>query len=296
MTRVKSSKSKCSKINAQDDLTKRRTVWKQGLSNPLLRSWSESQAPDEIAPKVLEVLLGFLGSSKRSQSGGDISTTEPRRTEKLKDLLIGINKLTRTLEQEISSRLQNNSLSPERLLVSDQDQITINQAGGEEDQTRIASHKPYDSSDGPISLIFICGNDLNPASMSDHLLETVATVNSLRAEIDRLRYGETPTLIYLTVLPKGAEQRLAKALGIKRVAAIGIKSTLISEKLILRQIIDQSMKKLYPWNKSSDSFDSERAIGRSRSQETRYILSHIKHYKTSAPIKSKSKNKNKAGK
>ncbi|KAI8457539.1 hypothetical protein BY996DRAFT_6411556 [Phakopsora pachyrhizi] len=221
MTRVKSSKSKCSKINAQDDLTKRRTVWKQGLSNPLLRSCrSESQAPDEIAPKVLEVLLGFLGSSKRSQSGGDISTTEPRRTEKLKDLLIGINKLTRTLEQEISSRLQNNSLSPERLLVSDQDQITINQAGGEEDQTRIASHKPYDSSDGPISLIFICGNDLNPASMSDHLLETVATVNSLRAEIDRLRYGETPTLIYLTVLPKGAEQRLAKALGIKRVAAI----------------------------------------------------------------------------
>lgn len=63
-----------------------------------------------------------------------------------------------------------------------------------------------------LQFIFVCRSDMNPSLAVDHLPHLVAAYNSSRP----------PSLVTLVPLPKGAEQALAQALGIRRVVVFAI--------------------------------------------------------------------------
>lgn len=64
----------------------------------------------------------------------------------------------------------------------------------------------------PLRYVFVCRADIDPPALIDHLPHLVAAFNSTRPQ----------KAVKLVPLPKSSEESLAKALGIRRVAVIGI--------------------------------------------------------------------------
>ena len=99
-------------------------------------------------------------------------------------LIVGINEVTKRLEQQVHAR-------------------------------RITRVTLYPSADKPPScllpVILVCRADINPPILVDHLPHLVAAVNSLRPE-QPLR---------LVPLQTGAETRLSQAVGLRRAAVLG---------------------------------------------------------------------------
>lgn len=88
------------------------------------------------------------------------------------------------------------------------------------------SLRPASSSDAPNTssskLVAVCLADVNPPTLVGHLPSLVAACNSVKG------CGST---IWLVPLPKGAEEALAAAAGLKRAAAIAIDVSVIHLRL-----------------------------------------------------------------
>lgn len=64
----------------------------------------------------------------------------------------------------------------------------------------------------PLQVILVCRGDINPVMLVDHLPHLVAAYNSAQVK-DKL---------ILVTLPKGAEASMAQAMGLRRVAVVGM--------------------------------------------------------------------------
>jgi ribonuclease P/MRP protein subunit POP3 len=188
----------------------------------------------------------------------------------LKHLTLGINEVTKRLESLIKA-------------------------------TRVAPLVPVlDSQDArpTIKLVFVCRADIDPPLLIAHLPHLVAAYNSSILSSSASRHLN---FIKLVPLPKGAEFRLAEALGIRRIAALllDVSCILCSAQLLLTI----SNKNYTP---GLSSFDAEldlvptltaewlknRVVG----QPKALVPTHIKQVRTSAPKDMKSaKEKRKAG-
>lgn len=108
--------------------------------------------------------------------------------------VVGINEVTRALEMSIASR------------------------------RRLMLHpKSSSNSDGspyrPCRIVFVCLRDIDPPFMVWHIPRLVASFNSIRSP-GSLEHCHPVSLV---ALPKGAELKIAKALGIRRAAALALR-------------------------------------------------------------------------
>ncbi|KAH0591048.1 hypothetical protein H2248_001158 [Termitomyces sp. 'cryptogamus'] len=114
-------------------------------------------------------------------------TTTLERPSVSKHLIVGINEVTKRLEQKVYA---------ERV-------------------TRVTLHSCTDKSPScSLAVILVCRSDINPPILVDHLPHLVAALNSLRPEQP----------VRLVPLQPGAETLLSQALGLRRAAVLGFDS------------------------------------------------------------------------
>jgi ribonuclease P/MRP protein subunit POP3 len=113
----------------------------------------------------------------------------------LQHLTIGINEVTKKIEAHIRSLHRSNHV------VSSMDAQTI------------ADVQPR----APIALVLVCRADINPPALVAHIPQLIASCNANLASDP-----ERPVLVRLVSLHRGAERTLSTALGLKRVAVLGI--------------------------------------------------------------------------
>lgn len=107
----------------------------------------------------------------------------------LKHITLGINEVTKRLEKQIKE-------ARSRVVMGDATTV-----------------KDSDANLQPtLKLIFACRADVNPAMLIDHLPHLIAAYNS----------GPSPEILKIIPLPKNAEMSLAHAIGVRRVAVIGL--------------------------------------------------------------------------
>ncbi|KAF8167617.1 hypothetical protein B0H34DRAFT_682528 [Crassisporium funariophilum] len=151
----------------------------------------------------------------------------------LRHVICGINEVTKRLEtQAHNSRRPTTVVLPEQLEITELPQ--------------------------PLKYVFICRADVDPAALIEHLPHLVASCNS----------GHTKDYIKLVALPKGSELVLAQALGIRRVAVLGIDVDYPDPSLELL---------LEPVPILAASWLSVPSLTRS------LVPTHIKHLRTTAP-------------
>ncbi|KAG6817941.1 hypothetical protein H0H87_012409 [Tephrocybe sp. NHM501043] len=121
--------------------------------------------------------------ANHSLSEADISPA-PDRPHVLNHLIVGINEVTKRLEEQIRSQ-----------------RVTL-----------ITTNTSPNEPTPPLRLILVCRADLNPPMLVDHLPHLVAAYNSLRPEEP----------IQLVPLATGAELRLSQAVGLRRAAVLGL--------------------------------------------------------------------------
>ena len=84
--------------------------------------------------------------------------------------------------------------------------------------------RPIEDDDAPNPLaVFACRWDINPPTLLAHIPHLVASVNTL-ASTYRANFTEAPPIpeVKLVNLPKGSENPLAEALGMRRVSVIAL--------------------------------------------------------------------------
>ncbi|KAG4305704.1 hypothetical protein PORY_000614 [Pneumocystis oryctolagi] len=92
-----------------------------------------------------------------------------------------------------------------------------------------------------LKVVLVCREDIHSNILYSHFPILCGIVNEVFSKIETLNCG-SQSGIRLVTLPKGSEQQLSKAIGFKRLAAIGImKNTPHSE-----EIIDYIFKKIPP--------------------------------------------------
>ncbi|KAG6837671.1 hypothetical protein H0H93_004947 [Arthromyces matolae] len=132
-----------------------------------------------------------------------LSETVPlERPPVLEHLLIGINEVTKRLEQQI------------RALHSDLISTKLEQV----------------KSSPPLRLIAVCRADIDPPILVDHLPHLVAAFNSLQPE-------EPITLVSLQA---GAETLLSQAVGLRRAAVLGFDVRLVTVIFVLLKFVWES--------------------------------------------------------
>lgn len=192
----------------------------------------------------------------------DDSTTAPVPLV-LKHIKFGINEVTKLLESQISMLRQ-----------------------------CLLDKRPMEDDDIPSPLvIFACRWDLNPPTLLAHIPHLVASVNTL-ASTYHVNFTEAPPIpeVKLVNLPKGSENPLAEAMGMRRVSMVALN--------VCGSPLHSSM--------SPDSFQSSVVLGikldgllkmvprlatpwliptTSRTLlAPRLELTHVKHLKTTAPV------------
>jgi hypothetical protein len=171
-----------------------------------LRSGKNVEIPDYVPPKRLKFHLGDLeGNSPYKAS----LINKP-----LSRVVSGINSTTKELEKEIQQRrkaiphtyLENSSIMEQYPSSTSSSRLLENSSGCQ------------------LSLVFVCRKDINPVSLVNHLLLTVANLNRSRLQSKSSLAGDVPPpLVFLIPLPKGAEKMIAKALGLKKAAVVALK-------------------------------------------------------------------------
>jgi len=133
--------------------------------------------------------VATTGSSSHEQDGNDVGGPSQALTSTppiISHTTVGINEVTKALENEIQSRRQ-----------------TVVTPGTAVSETR-----------APTSVIFICHADLDTPALVAHLPQLVALCNSTRSEDHKIKVVQ---------LPVGAQSSLADALGyLRRVAVIAL--------------------------------------------------------------------------
>ncbi|KAI0080329.1 hypothetical protein K474DRAFT_1658047 [Panus rudis PR-1116 ss-1] len=129
-------------------------------------------------------------------------------------------------------------------------------------------------------LVLSCRDDLNPPILQQHIPDLVSACNNVRRGDQS---GETPAVAWLVALPKGSEETLSEAVGLRRTSVIAIDST--APRFAELQALLTDVPLLHaPWQDASKGF---------RSLEP----THIKQLRTTAPKNMKeAKEKRKAAK
>ncbi|KIP12532.1 hypothetical protein PHLGIDRAFT_124059 [Phlebiopsis gigantea 11061_1 CR5-6] len=256
------------KSNRAKDGLERKAVYKSVLDNPFQLGWPS--VPENVQNAVLASIISALDgvadmhhaarkeSRKRKRAVdddakrvklGDGKEPEPEHTAQAMDICpvtavpetpnkslshfsFGINKVTKLLEQHAQH--------PGGTLPSS-DQVSPN--------TSLPK------------LVAVCLADINPPGLVAHLPNLVAACNSARACTSR---------VWLVQLPKGAEESLAAAAGLRRVAAFAIDQS-APQFDAFRSLLESVPLITASW--LNPSVGPERAL----------IPTHIKQLKTSAP-------------
>lgn len=118
-------------------------------------------------------------------------TSAPTRPSILKHVTFGINEVTKLLET--SAKAQRTT-------------ITADGSGGAAVPTDVEER-----------IVAVCRADVDPAILIGHIPNLVAACNSVKTKVPGI-----PRTTWLVPLPKGAEELLSKAMGLRRVACIAI--------------------------------------------------------------------------
>jgi ribonuclease P/MRP protein subunit POP3 len=165
--------------------SKRAKVVSSGTSNEAAETCDGSGSGSATISGEIEVSLGD-GTAMDVEA---LAAEDRGPPSILQHLTIGINEVTRKLESQIKA-------SRQTVVISDQVAVSS------ESLSYLG-----------IKVVFVCRADIDPPMLIDHLPHLVSTCNSSR---------KPPDFVKLVPLPKGAEFTLAAALGLRRVAVIGV--------------------------------------------------------------------------
>ncbi|GAA5986699.1 hypothetical protein JCM5350_001457 [Sporobolomyces pararoseus] len=163
-----------------------------------------------------------------------------------------------------------------------------------------------------IDLVFVCKPDINPPSLVAHLPGMVAAANGVQVAIESILESDAakrqarrkekaeegmeidskeekqeiekrPEFRKLRLVPldQGAERVLADALGLRRVAAIGMSSSAPGAQDLLDLVQKHLQPPLAPW---LTPHLLHPAPSSTKPHPSIYVETHIKHLKTSAPL------------
>ncbi|GAA5877099.1 hypothetical protein JCM16303_006166 [Sporobolomyces ruberrimus] len=172
-----------------------------------------------------------------------------------------------------------------------------------------------------IDLVFVCKPDINPPSLVAHLPGMIAAANGVQSALetvlkadatieaqdkkvekgkgegmeidDEEEKAERPDFGQVRIVPldQGAERILADALGLRRVAAIGISSSAPGASELLELVSKHLEPPSAPW---LTPHLLHPPTSSSRSQRpSSYVETHIKHLKTTAPLNPRAKHQEK---
>ncbi|KAF9535672.1 hypothetical protein CPB83DRAFT_888356 [Crepidotus variabilis] len=210
------------------DTREKKTVFKPVLDSPFRIQWPSLplNSQNRVLAHILELLAGaaeyqqkrFSASRKRKQLEKDHQPTKKAKTD-------GID----PVEQQLASNELTISIAPPNTrettiaapfifqhLVCGINAVTKRL----EAQTHAArrpvittgiTHEPQMTCK-PLKYVLVCRADIDPPMLIDHLPHLVAAFNSTRPQ----------NFTKLVPLPKGSEASLAEALGIRRVAVVGL--------------------------------------------------------------------------
>ncbi|KAI6115291.1 hypothetical protein EV401DRAFT_80000 [Pisolithus croceorrhizus] len=260
-TRVQNNFSNRAKVRLA---LERKSVFKSVLDNPFRVKWPsvpvnlqnlclarlvtclETSPPRQRSGKVRTGAEDMPAQSSSEPNGGaehflEQSTAHQLNTLPTADLsVIGINQVTRALERQLRSVRWLTT-------VRDPGQPAIAQGPSSE-----------------LSVVFACSGDVNPPILVEHIPHLVASCNSLSTA----KRGST-TKVKLVPLPKGSESILARAVGLRTAAVIGVYNHPILPSI--RDILDSIPDLVAPWLSSTES------------SQQQFIPTHIKQLRTSIP-------------
>ncbi|KAG5439685.1 hypothetical protein PCK2_000725 [Pneumocystis canis] len=241
---------------------KQRIPSKVFLNNPYHVQWPKICQEDQII--ILEKILDLFSSFSNQRKKQEISQEKNKKTD-IKEVLdashdeeyqgeckkdnffpnemdkktlmtkymtLGINKTTRLLE--IYSKMCIPSSAPSYLKVLDKkDEIYL---------SMLKNSKSLNI----LKVIFVCREDIHSSILYSHFPVLCGIVNEMVSKIE-MSNNESQPGIRLITLPKGSEQKLSEAAGLKRLAAVGImKNTPHAENMI--NYIFQKIPPLHiPW-------------------------------------------------
>ncbi|KAG0141218.1 hypothetical protein CROQUDRAFT_674234 [Cronartium quercuum f. sp. fusiforme G11] len=188
-------------------------------------------------------------------------------------VLLGIKSITQMLEFRIRDPkhpIRQNGLTPDEAATDVRNELTTPMKG---------AHR--------WKCIFVCREDLNPASLVDHLPFTVASVN------DRQLLAKFPSgsdliekqSVYLIALPRGSDAKLSETLGIRHTAALAISDSAPGLVHLVTLFHGLLKPPSAPWLSSSISTEpGPLQMPNHFLTERAWIPTHIKHYKSSVPL------------
>ncbi|GAA5969250.1 hypothetical protein JCM11641_007527 [Rhodosporidiobolus odoratus] len=165
-----------------------------------------------------------------------------------------------------------------------------------------------------VDLVFVCKPDINPPSLVAHLPSLVAAANGVQEALDSVLRHAAPSegaedvvmgeegstkrpfskKVLIVPLDVGAERKLADALGLRRVAAIGLSSSALGASSLLslveRSTIPLNAPWLVPQILNPLLSTPVRFVAAANTPSSRFIPTHIKHVRTTAPLNSKAAN------
>ncbi|MBW0522499.1 hypothetical protein O181_062214 [Austropuccinia psidii MF-1] len=266
----------------------------QMLSRPThtlrLRSGKEVVIPDYFSPQ--QSYFQHMSQRERTSVHSHFNIKRPWL---LDHVITGVNSITKKLESEIQLAITSSSskLVAESSHSKSQPRFakrmrSMSDLGSQHSNSNNLVHPTSqicfsrlsscvgDSS--RISLIFVCTGDLNPLSLVEHLLPTVASLNRQRCLKKGADGSKLPhPLIYLIPLMKGAEKRIALALGVKRAATVALPQNITGINN-LHKMAQDLVKPLISGSLASNSESVPSLI-----PGLPWIPTHVKHYKTTAP-------------
>ncbi|PLW50191.1 hypothetical protein PCASD_01854 [Puccinia coronata f. sp. avenae] len=229
-----------------------------------LRSGKKLQIPNYVPPP------------RSKLHPNNLKGDEPGLSKRIKcaNVISGINSTTKELEKEIQ---QKRETLPHTCSANF---TTTDQGSSSTTEARLHEKPPQQQ----LSFIFVCRGDMNPLDLVDHLLPTIANLNRYRLQTYSSEIHSTVSqpLVILIPLPKGAENQIALALGIKRAAIVALKGRGVRVSA-LSKLAEDHIEPILPPNIISIAGCSKASPKSFTNESVALLPTHIKHYKTTAP-------------
>ncbi|EKM48712.1 uncharacterized protein PHACADRAFT_61593, partial [Phanerochaete carnosa HHB-10118-sp] len=273
------AKKHTNKSNRARDNVERKIVYKSVLDNPLQVRWPN--IPENIQNAILALIVSILDGVAEMHAKTQSTSRKRKKGEHTAEV---VKKKYRLEEQESSCagmHVDTTSQSDTPTISADGatqppiilDHLTI----GINEVTKALEHiakfrrrdMSSEQSDSPSvhmptsRLVVVCLADINPPILVGHLPNLVAACNSAESSGDRHK-------TWLVPLAKGAEQTLAAAIGLKRVATIAIDAS-APQFSSLEYLLESVPILTAPW------------LHPTPNARTELVPTHIKQLKTTAP-------------
>ncbi|KTW27910.1 uncharacterized protein T551_02877 [Pneumocystis jirovecii RU7] len=253
---------------------KQRMSFKISLNNPYIIQWPQIDEKDKeiILKKILSLFLFFSNHKKKDEisekkdnkdteknlsdtqnsnksteiTNKNIFSQHQINKKKLiaKYMTLGINETTKRLE--MYSKLGMPSSAPPYLKIQEKD---------EKYTSLLKNNKLVDT----LKVIFVCCEDIHSSILYSHFPILCGVVNEIFLKIETPNNNSQPG-IRLVALPKGSEQQLSKAAGLKRLAAIGIMENTPHSEEIINYIFKKIPPVYIPWLANPTSFQATSII------------------------------------